>query len=246
VYAMGRINRAMFKIPIDSSTLDIQRRLEITKTIDIFVDESGDLGFTDKASKYFIIGYVVANCPFRAEVDVKRQLKKLNLRNHHKINEFKFTNDRDFVRHKFLNLIDSLEIEAGTVVIKKTAVVERLRDNKKKLYNFVIAEYIMRNVMAVYGDIDHINLHLDQSMSKRSREEFGRYFTEKVSWKIYASGNSGRQITNNVFHDYSHQQPCLQIADYIAGSSFQLHERSKSQYYEMIKAKVIHTHSWGI
>lgn len=188
---------------------------------------------------------MVANCPFRAEVDVKRLLKKLNLRHHRRINEFKFTNDSDFVRHKFLNLIGGLEIEAGRVVIKKTAVTPHLRENKKILYNFVIAEYIMRDVMAAYGDADHINLHLDLSMSKSSRQAFDRYFAEKVSWKTFVSGND-RLITSNVFHDYSHQQPCLQVADYIAGSSFQLYERGKSQFYEMIKAKVIHTHSWGI
>lgn len=188
---------------------------------------------------------MVANCPFRAEVDVKRLLKKLNLRHHHKISEFKFSNDSDFVRHKFLILIGSLEIEAGRVVIKKTAVAPHLRGNKKILYNFVIAEYIMRDVMAAYGDIDHINLHLDRSMSKSSREAFDRYFAEKVSWKTYVSGND-RLITSNVFHDYSHQQPCLQVADYIAGSSFQLFERGESRYYEMVKTKVVHTHSWGI
>ncbi|HEX7032641.1 MAG TPA: hypothetical protein VF172_06545 [Nitrososphaera sp.] len=82
-----------------------KRRANIPKIIDIFVDEPGDLGFTDNASKYFIIGYVVGNCPFRVRVEVRRLLKKLNVRNHCKISEFKFSNDSDIVRHKFLNLI---------------------------------------------------------------------------------------------------------------------------------------------
>ena len=220
---------------------------KITKTIDIFVDESGDLGFTDKASKHFIIGYVVASNPRRVNADVKRLLRSLNQRHHRKINEFKFSNDTDeFVRQKFLNLIGDLELEAGRIVIEKKAVVSSyLRDNKKKLYNYVIAEYILNDVMAVYGDIDHISLHLDRSMSKSSREEFDSYFAKKVSWKIADSDNTAREITCNVFHDYSHHEPCLQIADYIAGSLFQLHERNRSQYYEMIKAKVVHAHSWG-
>jgi hypothetical protein len=153
---------------------------------------------------------VVANCPFRAEVDVKRLLKKLNLRHHRKINEFKFTNDSDFIWHKFLNLIGSLEIEAGRVVIKKTAVAPHLRENKKILYNFVIAEYIIRDIMAAYGDADHINLHLDLSMSKSSRQAFDRYFAEKVSWKTFVSGND-RLITSRVFHDHSRQKSYIRI-----------------------------------
>ncbi|MGH9923696.1 MAG: hypothetical protein ACRD38_13185, partial [Nitrososphaerales archaeon] len=78
---------------------------------------------------------------------------------HRKISEFKFSNDSDFVRHKFVNLIGSPEIEAGRVVIKKTAVAPHLRENKNVLYNFVVAEYIMHDVMAAYGDVEHINLH---------------------------------------------------------------------------------------
>jgi hypothetical protein len=104
-------------------------------------------------------------------------------------------------------------------VIKKTAVASHLRQNKKILYNFVIAEYIMRDVMTSYSDAYQINLHLDLSMSKSSREAFDRYFAERVSWKNCIMGID-HYMTNKVSHDYSHQEPCLQIADYIAGSSF--------------------------
>lgn len=130
-------------------------------------------------------------------------------------------------------------------MIKKKTIVVHLRGNKNILYNFVIAEYIVRDVMAYEGDVDHINLYLDRSMSESSREAFDRCFAEELSWKTFVSGND-LLITSNIFNDYSHQQPCLQVVDYIAGSSFQLFERSKSRYYGMVKAKVIRTHSWGV
>jgi hypothetical protein len=76
--------------------------------------------------------------------------------------------------------------------------------------NFVIAEYIMRDVLAAYGDAAHINLHVDLSMSKSSRQALDRYFAEKVSWKTFVSGNE-RPLTSNIFHDYSHQQPVCKL-----------------------------------
>ena len=177
-------------------------------------------------------------------MDVKRLLKKLNIRKQIKISEFKFSNDRDYVRHKMLDLITSLDIDAGRIVIRKTAVRPHLQASKSILYNFVIAEYIMRDVLASYDSINHINLHLDLSMSKNSRIKFDEYFAEKVSWRSSLSGIN-RQIGSKVYHSYSHHDPCLQVADYLAGSLFQLYEHGDGRFYNMIKAKVIHSHGWG-
>lgn len=152
------------------------------------------MGFTDKSSRYFVVGYVIADCPLRLTVEVKRLFKKLNLRNNRVVNEFKFSNDSEFVRNKFLKYISRSEIDAGQIVLRKTRVADHLRDNKPILYNFVIAEYIVRDVIASYPDVAHINLHLDLSMSRKSRDSFNQYFAEKVSWKSFINGTE-RAIT---------------------------------------------------
>ena len=44
----------------------------------VFVDESGDLGFSKAATKYFIVAYIECNAPIKIQTDLKRLLKHLH------------------------------------------------------------------------------------------------------------------------------------------------------------------------
>jgi hypothetical protein len=65
----------------------------------------------------------------RTAKKVKRLLKDINLHHKRRLTEFRFTQDSDYIRHKFLNLISKQDIEVGQVVVKKTAVRQHLRDS---------------------------------------------------------------------------------------------------------------------
>jgi hypothetical protein len=101
----------------------------------IFVDESGDLGFTKKSTKTFVVSYVIL---YDASVHlirhkVSKLLKRINLREkpRSKISEFKFSTNTEKTKTKFLRLISTLDVTIGTVVIKKDSVVNHLKDNPK-------------------------------------------------------------------------------------------------------------------
>lgn len=49
-----------------------------------------------------------------------------------------------------------------------------------------------------------------------------------------------RDIRSAISQDYSHNVSCIQIADYVAGSLFQLYEHEEPQYYDKIKDIIIH------
>jgi hypothetical protein len=215
----------------------------ISSTIHIYVDESGDLGFNGRSSRYFILGYVIAGQSGRISTDIKRVLKNLNKKRKHPIREFKFSNDSDFVRLRFLSVIRRLNIDGGQVVIKKTAVKSDLRGKKSILYNYLVAENISSAVTEAYADLSEINLHLDASMSRASRDHFDSYF-EKMTWKISILKKS-QSVKTNIYHDYSHNESCIQLADYVAGSLYQLYEHEKPHYYDLIKDKITHKREWG-
>ncbi|MCE9651498.1 MAG: DUF3800 domain-containing protein [Nitrosarchaeum sp.] len=66
--------------------------------VSVYVDESGDLGFDNGASKFFTIGYAFSynRHPFAESSMVKRALKKINDGSKkQKIPEFKFSADSD-------------------------------------------------------------------------------------------------------------------------------------------------------
>lgn len=176
---------------------------------------------------------------------MKRKLKRLNERKGVHLTEFKFTDDDHFVRSHFIDTICKLNLEGGRVVVKKTAVKPHLKDNKSVLYNYLVAEPIMSAIIANYDHVSHINLHLDLSMDRSSRENFDDYIRRKISWKQFVM-DSEAVITNKVYHEYSHHEPCLQVADYISGATFQHYERKNPQYYEILRQKIRHSHGWGV
>ncbi len=211
----------------------------------MFVDESEDLGFNTVSTKHFVIGYVVSLNTQRLRVNVSRLLKRLNMRHKYKLSEFKFSNDREFIRCKMLQYIVKQNFSGGFVAIRKASVAPRLREKKGILYNFIIAEYVVSNLLASFDNVTSINLHLDRSMSREARQHFDSYFSDKLSWKQFIK-DIDTPIKPMVFHDHSHQEPCIQIADYIAGSLFQYIERNNSCYYDVIKQKIVYSKSWGI
>jgi hypothetical protein len=112
-------------------------------------------------------------------------------------------------------------------------------------YNYLIADNIAKTILTEYSGIKHVNLYLDLNISEHSRNHFNSYFSEKISWLSSTEGITD-YITNNVYHVYSHDEPCIQVADYLAGSLFRSYESDNSAYYEMILHKVKHTTSWGL
>jgi Protein of unknown function (DUF3800) len=215
-----------------------------SSVINVYVDEAGDLGFGDKASRYFIVAYAIIEQPGRISVNTQRLLKTLNNNRRHPIDEFKFSNDNEYIRLKFLNLIRKSNFDGGQVVIKKAAVKEGLRDKKLILYNFVVADSIATAIVNTYDNFVQVNLHLDRSMSKESRVQFDDYFERKMNWKL-SEFKKKHDVCNKISHDYSHHESCIQVVDYIAGSLFQLFERENPRYYDVIKDKIIHKNEWG-
>jgi len=84
-----------------------------SSVINVYVDEAGDLGFGDKASRYFIVAYAIIEQPGRISVTTQRLLKTLNNNRRHPIDEFKFSNDNEYIRLKFLNLIRKSNFDGG-------------------------------------------------------------------------------------------------------------------------------------
>ncbi len=98
----------------------------------IFLDESGDLGFSQRSSKYFIVS--LFSCGVREEIEIRRIVKKIRrkilkkkLKN---TPEIKWNNSSDKIRFKVLNEVANKSVEIFTVVIEKSKVYDYLRGKK--------------------------------------------------------------------------------------------------------------------
>lgn len=214
-----------------------------------FMDESGDLGFNDKSSKFFVVSYVLFRneIPHFARHKVTTLLKRLNLRNKIKISEFKFSNDSQKTRIRFLNLISTLNIDIGVIAIAKDSVKEDLKSEPQTLYNFITVNYVAKTIIERYFRSWHhyntIDFTIDRSLLKKARARYDKYFEEKLGYVKYQAQFQG-DITVKIFHKDSMQEPCIQIVDYVSGAVRHALENSDRQYYEIIKAKIKHREKW--
>jgi cell shape-determining protein MreC len=121
--------------------------------VSVYVDESGDVGFNEKSSKFFTIGYVftINHFPSDENKKVKRLLKNINsrTRNHKKkISEFKFSCNTETTRKRFLRQIRQLDVNIGVVCVSKDSVKQHLKEDSSLFYRYVVIE----NVITVLVD----------------------------------------------------------------------------------------------
>jgi hypothetical protein len=154
----------------------------------IFVDESGDLGFTKKSTKTFVVSYVILydTSVHLIRHKVSKLLKRINLREkpRSKISEFKFSTNTEKTKTKFLHLINTLDVTIGTVVIKKDSVVNHLKDKPEIIYNYLTTKYILPKVVDMYWNKSHVYNHLyftlDRSMYKTDANQYMRYLESRI------------------------------------------------------------------
>lgn len=210
-------------------------------TLCAFVDESGDLGFSEKSTKYFVVAYVLTLQYGIVRTRINRLKKRFN-RDRRFAGEFKFSNDPPDIRSSLLDLLCGLPLEIGIFVVEKSSVREHLRDKKNILYNYLVVEPVVSTIISNY-EPERIEIVVDKRMTKELVSEFNVYLSGKVGWKSHLEDKD--PPPHSVQHADSTSEPCLQAADYVSGSTFRKFECNDDKYYERIKSKIIYKKQWG-
>lgn len=209
----------------------------------LYIDESGDLGFSERSSKFFVVAYMIAESPFEMDTKLKRLLKKLHQRKDYarKSNELKFTNSKDSVRREVLRTISLARVEVGFVVVKKEKVSAELRVKPTILYNYTVVHNIMRGVLKNLASADRLHIIIDKSLGKFASDEFNVYARYKASWLLKVEKQRVEPIgiaNMEIQHRNSESDPCLQAADFLAGACYYKFERKNDCYYRIIEGQV--------
>lgn len=220
--------------------------------VSVYVDESGDLGFSSKSTEFFSIGYVFTynRFPTAENKVIKHTLNKINKKRKNKkrkLREFKFSNDSTITKNKFLNKIKDMDISVGAICISKDSVKETLAKDPARLYRYVIGDtiitHLVQDYFARHDPYNSIKFVIDRSLSESDRNEFNKYCEDKTSFR---SWEQDRRIDYkiSISHESSESVRMLQVADYIAGSIQRKFERNDSQFYDLIKHKIKYTEQW--
>lgn len=195
----------------------------------VYVDESGDLGFTEKSSRYYVIATAEVHNPLIADRIIKRVRKKLKKKEKN-IPEFKFSGSSEKIRNLIFKEILDTEMKFSTIVLEKKMVYDYLRNKKQVLHNYLTGFLV--ESLSYYEDENDFRIIVDKFiMQKERRDEFDNYLRLRMS-------NRSRTKNLEVFHENSEQHAGLQIADFIAGAVFQKYERQIEKYYNVIRPKI--------
>ena len=198
----------------------------------MYIDESGDLGFSGRSSKFVIISALLVKDPAllqRIIKNMRRNKFRKELKNAIEIKAN--SSSRELKTHMLekLNMIKDLRV--FHVVLEKKKLNSRfLMNNKHKQYNF-IAGKLAKNI--ILEGIDVV-IRIDKTKGKQLlQEDFNLHFE-----KLLREKSSVRKV--EIYRSYSQAWEGLQFADLLAWSAFQKVEHNNSEYIEIIKNKEVY------
>ena len=178
----------------------------------VYIDESGDTGYTKKSTKYFILTAVIVEDPFMLR-RIAKSVYKYNL-NTKKLNMLHAHQESRSVRNKLLKKLVKEEIRCMGVVFDKRKIYS------KDLYIFAL------ETMLLY--LKNQVLHTIVVARKDTRKSYNQNIIN-----LFKDRN-----INFIFSTPTNEK-CLQIADYYCWVLFSNYEHNRSDYFNKLKHQII-------
>ncbi len=202
--------------------------------VEVYLDESGDLGFSTRGTKHFVIVALALPEPEGLARIVKR-ISRRHFFSFEKSIEFKFNKSSERAKRLLLDGIarTGCSISWGGIVKENTPM--RLRDNKNELYGYLCSRTTSELTRRIQSR--SIRIVLDRRSGNRSvRKDLEEHLALAVV--DHHLGHFRPRI------EFSHldSMACegIQATDFVAGAVFQGLERSNLSYLERVKGRVVH------
>ena len=199
----------------------------------VFLDESGDLGFSNKSSRWFILTMVFTSNHRKIEKCIKKVHHNLK-KKYKRVAELHAYHSDAITKKRILQLLSVTEdLKILCIVLNKKKVYVDLQNQKTLLYNYTANILLDRlSNKKVYNTEDKIQICIDQRETNKFLKE---------NFKDYLNNNLAKRGNNNfeIKIRPSQTEKCLQAVDFISWAIFRKYERNDYEYYELIKNKVI-------
>jgi hypothetical protein len=204
--------------------------------VDIFLDESGDLGFeSPRSSRYLVIATMATPRPQASRFArlTKKAHRQLKLRGKGAV-EFKFNNSSEKLRQYFLKGVSDTDCWIVWGAVEKKNANNSLRNRTDRLYNNVCGRVMAEMFSCTHAKTIHVVV--DRRSSKRTNRENFDHHVEN----ILLSNHAGLFPPDlRISHFDSRNSEGLQVNDFVVGAIFQKIERGIDTYYELIKGRVV-------
>jgi hypothetical protein len=194
--------------------------------VNIYIDESGDLGFCG-GSDFFAFGGVIAKNSedyLDCKTHVRRAKKKVW--NQYKEDELKSSKLRGDNRKAVICELLKGQYDFAYLLLRKDQVDVHLKNTPFGLYNWLAAN-LVENIIVEYGFRADVNIIIDRSLTGIKQEEFNHTVHSRKLDKFPYLSN----LKYKLLHCNSKTVCGIQIADMVAGCVFQHYERFEGKPY---------------
>jgi hypothetical protein len=203
--------------------------------VDIFIDESGDLGTNiERSSKYFVLAALIS----REKAPIQRCFKKIRntlKKSKTEIPEFKFTQSNQTVKRRVFHCLSSNDFSIAYSYFSKEEIHPHLNGNSNIYVD--LTTFLISQILEHANNGETINLVIDRSLNGTQQSKFNSELTSKVM------ENPGIEIYDperiSIAHVDSKSDVCIQAVDFIAGAIYSKYHSNESEYYNQIKDKMI-------
>jgi hypothetical protein len=202
--------------------------------VDVYLDESGDLGFSLGSSKHFIVVALVTQETSRLARIVRRCHRKFG--SSCKGNpELKFNRSSEPLRRFFLEGISKTDSWIIWNGIRKSQVDASMRSDKDAIWRHVASRTVSEVSKRIHASSMRIIIDR-RSIRKVARKALDDLLLEEVM--SHHAGFFPPVVW--LSHVDSTASEGLQVADHVAGAVFQSVERDNHAYLKMIEEKIAH------
>ena len=204
--------------------------------MDIYIDESGDLGFTQQSSEYFVMAALIPH----DTLPIQRCFKKIRQQKMKKkmkqVPEFKYNNTPSEIKRRIFRCLASCDLDIAYSILHKKQVRHHLQDKRQVVYNYLAASLVSK-VASYYGTAESVNVIIDKSLYGLQKEHFDDYVTYKML-EFPDNGVADRSQIS-ITHVNSKTEPCIQAVDFIAGAVHHKYRSDETTHYHLLQEKMI-------
>jgi len=197
----------------------------------VYLDESGDLGFGQRSTKYFTIAFAVVKSP----VPFRRCVKRVKMKHNIPSNvELKGNTTRALVKEDLLNRFAKLDdVEVHAITVKKENVDPKLRRDPNVLYNYMVGLSLVERILEEPANA-RVVINVDRRIIAITT---GFNFNEYLRYKIWYE-KERHDIDLEIQHLDSHEAYAIQGIDIICNSIFKKYNSNNYKLFNIIQYKV--------
>jgi len=204
--------------------------------VKIYIDESGDLGFSRQSSRYFVIAALIPH----DELKIRRCFKKIRQnvmkKSVKEIPEFKFNNSLPKVKNRIFKCFAGTDLNIAYLYLRKDQVPPNLQDRHQQVYNSMTCS-LVAGIVSHYNLTNPVEIVIDKSLYGIQRDLFDHDLRDGIQNGIKPCALSEDQI--GIRHVDSASDLCIQAVDFIAGAVHEHYRNDGGIYYPLIEDKVV-------